>query len=66
MNEQNINPLIGGNGLKDEMICYCHNYTADDLEKDAVEHGQSTIMEKIIGESKAGNCNCETNNPKGR
>lgn len=52
--------------MKDEMICYCHNYTAEDLEKDAVEHGRSTIMEKIIGESKAGNCNCETNNPKGR
>ena len=48
------------------MICYCHNYTANDLEKDVFEHGHSTIMEQIIAESKAGNCNCKTNNPKGR
>jgi len=52
--------------LKEEMICYCHNYTAGDLEKDVAQHGRSTIMEKIIAESKAGNCNCATNNPKGR
>jgi hypothetical protein len=50
----------------DEMICYCHKYTAADLERDALEHGRSTIMEQIIAESKAGNCNCKTNNPKGR
>jgi len=52
--------------LKEEMICYCHKYTAGDLEKDVAQHGRSTIMEKIIAESKAGNCNCATNNPKGR
>jgi hypothetical protein len=50
----------------DEIICYCHNHTAADLERDALEHGRSTIMEQIIAESKGGNCNCETNNPKGR
>ena len=50
----------------DETICYCHNYTTSDLEKDVLEHGRSFIMELIIEESKAGNCNCETNNPKGR
>jgi hypothetical protein len=49
-----------------ETICYCFNYTEDDLEKDVVEHGHSTIMERIIAESKAGACSCETNNPKGR
>ncbi len=49
-----------------EIICYCHNYTAGELRKDAVEHGRSTIMERIITESKAGNCNCATSNPKGR
>ena len=50
----------------DEMICYCHKHTAGDLEKDVTRHGRSTIMEQIIAESKAGNCNCKTNNPKGR
>ena len=36
------------------MICYCHSYSVDDLEKDVAVHGRSTIMEKIICESKAG------------
>jgi len=48
------------------MICYCHKYSAGDIEKDVLAHGQSTIMEKIMAESKAGNCNCAENNPKGR
>jgi hypothetical protein len=50
----------------DEIICYCHNHTADDLERDVLKHGRSLIMEQIITESKAGNCNCKSNNPKGR
>jgi hypothetical protein len=50
----------------DEMVCYCHGYTAADLEKDVVRYGHSTIMDQIITESRAGNCNCEINNPKGR
>ncbi len=50
----------------EQIICYCHNHTAEDLKKDAIEHGKSVIMEQIIAESKAGNCNCATNNPKGR
>ncbi len=29
----------------DELICYCHNHTAGELEKDVLEHGHSTIME---------------------
>jgi hypothetical protein len=48
------------------MICYCHNYTAADIREDALKNGRSTIMEKIMAESKAGNCNCAANNPKGR
>ena len=52
--------------MSQKMICYCHSYSAEDLEKDVAVHGHSTIMEKIISESKAGNCSCETNNPKGR
>ncbi len=56
----------GGNTLKEEMICYCHSYTVSDLERDVAQHGRSTITEKIIAESKAGNCNCAANNPKGR
>ena len=50
----------------DKIICYCHNHTAAELERDVLQHGESTIMEQIIAESKAGNCNCAANNPKGR
>jgi len=49
----------------DQTICYCHHYTVSDIEKDAVTHGCSTIMKKIIAETKAGNCDCQVNNPKG-
>ena len=49
-----------------EYICYCFKHTADDLERDVVENGKSTIMEQIIADSKNNNCNCERNNPKGR
>jgi len=50
----------------DEIICYCHNHTAGDLKEDVILHGRSTLMEQIIAESKAGNCDCKSNNPKGR
>jgi len=48
----------------DTIICYCHDYTVQDIENDAKRHGRSTIMERIMAESKAGNCNCRENNPK--
>jgi hypothetical protein len=52
--------------IMDTLVCYCHNFTVQDLEKDVLSHGRSTIMEHIMAESKAGNCNCAVNNPKGR
>ena len=48
------------------LICYCFNYTADDIKKDFKENGQSTIMARITNEKKNGKCNCESINPKGR
>ena len=29
------------------LICYCFQYTADDIQLDYLENGRSTIMEKI-------------------
>ena len=49
-----------------DYICYCFKHSRDAIEKDAIKHGKSTIMAQIISESKAGNCNCKTNNPKGK
>ncbi len=52
--------------MSQELICYCFNYTADDIKKDFNDKGQSTIMARLIDEKKAGKCRCESTNPKGR
>jgi len=49
-----------------ELICYCFNYTVDDIRQDCETNGQSTILEKIKSEKKFGNCQCAAKNPKGR
>ena len=51
---------------KDDLICYCFEYTKDDIEQDFVNNGQSLIMEKIAAEKKAGGCDCGNKNPKGK
>jgi hypothetical protein len=48
------------------LICYCFGYTVSDIERDFLVNGKSTIMEKIMSEKKAGECQCATKNPKGR
>ena len=51
---------------KNNLICYCFEYTKDDIEQDFTNHGRSLIMEKIAAEKKGGGCDCATKNPKGR
>jgi len=54
-------------GLKmNDYICYCFEYTRQDIEEDLNKNGRSLIMEKIKAEKKFGNCQCATQNPKGR
>ena len=50
----------------EELICYCFNYTFSDIESDVKENVKSTIEERIAFEKKAGGCQCETKNPKGK
>jgi hypothetical protein len=52
--------------MSQKLVCYCFNFTAEDIKKDFIAHGESTIMARIIREKKNGMCNCESNNPKGR
>jgi hypothetical protein len=47
-------------------VCYCFGYTVEDIRKDVVENGRSTIMEKIMAEKRRGGCDCANTNPKGR
>jgi hypothetical protein len=49
-----------------EKICYCFNYTEDDIWRDIEENGTSIIIERIKAEKKKGTCKCATKNPKGR
>lgn len=51
---------------KDDLVCYCFDYTREDIELDYREKGRSAIMERIILEKKHGACQCETKNPKAR
>ena len=50
----------------DDLICYCFEYTRDDIEQDYIKNGRSFIMEKITAEKKTGGCDCVIKNPKGR
>jgi len=49
-----------------EMICYCFDYSREDIIKDLQKNGRSLIMERIEGEKRLGSCRCALKNPKGR
>ena len=50
----------------DEAICYCFQYTVDDIQNDYKKNGKSLILEKIKAEKKQGGCDCANKNPKGK
>ena len=48
-------------------ICYCFNYTDDDIRADVRAHGgRSTIEERITAEKQRGACDCARKNPNGQ
>ena len=49
-----------------DLVCYCYEYTAEDIRQDYQTNVYSTILEKIKTEKQFGNCQCATKNPKGR
>ena len=49
-----------------DLICYCFEYTREDIQQDFIKHGRSVIMEKITAEKKMGSCQCRTKNPGGK
>jgi hypothetical protein len=50
-----------------KMICFCFNYTEEDILQDVLKNnGQSLILERIKGEKKKGGCQCHTKNPSGK
>lgn len=48
-------------------ICYCFNYTDEDITADMRAHGgHSTIEERIAAEKQRGACDCAGKNPSGQ
>jgi hypothetical protein len=52
--------------IQSELVCYCFEYTAEDIRRDYQTHGHSTILDRIKAEKQLGNCQCGAKNPKGR
>jgi hypothetical protein len=50
----------------DELVCYCFNYTKNQIIDDFVKNSRSIILEKIAAEKKSGGCDCAVKNPKKR
>ena len=49
-----------------DLICYCFEYTSDDIRQDFIKHGRSIIMEKIKAAKQMGSCKCTTKNANGK
>jgi hypothetical protein len=49
-----------------QLICYCFDYTEEDIRKDMLANGRSMIMEEIKLARQIGGCQCQIKNPKGR
>ncbi len=46
-------------------VCYCFGHTVEEIEADIVRQGSTTIPDSINAKVQAGECSCETMNPKG-
>ncbi len=49
-----------------DFVCYCFEYSREDIERDVLANRRSLIMEKIMAAKKFGSCQCTTKNPRGR
>lgn len=47
-------------------LCYCFDYSREDLRRDIERLGQTDIPQKIKAEINAGFCACEVKNPSGK
>lgn len=49
-----------------DLVCYCFEYTEEDIRRDYAVNGFSKILDQIKTEKRLGNCRCAEKNPKGR
>jgi len=52
--------------MEDELVCYCFEYSKQDIERDYLKNGRSDILDSIVVAKKALECNCSKNHPLGR
>jgi len=46
-------------------LCYCFDYSREDIRRDIDATGQTSILEEIKAEVRGGFCGCEVKNPSG-
>jgi len=46
-------------------LCYCFDYSREDVRRDIEAAGMTTILDQIKGEVQGGFCACEVKNPSG-
>ncbi len=46
-------------------VCYCFGHSAESIRDEVLRTGESAVVESVTAKVKAGECSCETMNPKG-
>ena len=46
-------------------VCYCFDWTPEKIRAEIERTGQSTVLDQVKAQVKAGNCYCEVTNPQG-
>ncbi len=49
-----------------EYVCYCFEFTENDIKQDLRDNNRSTIMDYIAMQKRKGGCSCAEKNPRGR
>mgnify|MGYP000918779696 CR=1 FL=1 len=47
-------------------ICYCHNYSLEDIRQEVLEQGYSIILDNLTAAQELGICQCEKLHPEKR
>lgn len=47
-------------------ICYCHNYSLEDIRQEVLEQGYSIILDNLLIAQELGICQCEKLHPEKR
>ena len=61
-----VNRFVLYNEIVKEYVCYCFEYTEQDIIEDLKNHRYSTILHKITEEKSNNACNCEEKHPEHR